>query len=103
MLNESRMTHAVVGGCGRHRPKTKRSGQALIEFAFLLALLVIIIGATLSFGMFFFQANTLQQAVDVAAQEISRMPFSPTAQLGLGNLDAADTTCLLYTSDAADE
>jgi hypothetical protein len=98
MLNESRMTHAVVGGCVRHRPKTKRSGQALIEFAFLLALLVIIIGATLSFGLFFFQANTLQQAVDVAAQEISRMPFSPTAQLGLGNLDAADTTVMYDAS-----
>ena len=98
MLNERRMTHAVVGGCVRHRPKTKRSGQALIEFAFLLALLVIIIGATLSFGLFFFQATTLQQAVDVAAQEISRMPFSPTAQLGLGNLDAADTTVMYDAS-----
>ena len=66
-----------------------RSGQALIEFAFLLPLLIIIIGATLSFGLFFFQANSLQQAVDVTAQEISRMPFSPTAELGLGDLNAA--------------
>ena len=72
----------------------RRSGQALIEFAFLIPLLVIIIGATLSFGLFFFQANSLQQAVDVAAQEISRMPFPPTAELGLGDLNAATTTVM---------
>ena len=76
-----------------NRPE-RRSGQALVEFAFLLPLLVIIIGATLSFGLFFFQANTLQQAVDVAAQEISRMPFPPTAELGLGNLDAPSTAVM---------
>jgi hypothetical protein len=97
MLNQNRMLHATDGGSVRRPGKTKRSGQALIEFAFLLVLLIIIIGATLSFGLFFFQANTLQQAVDVAAQEISRMPFSPTAELGLGDLDAADTT-VMYDS-----
>ncbi|MEM1227814.1 MAG: TadE family protein [Planctomycetota bacterium] len=56
--------------------------------AFLIPLLVIILGATISFGLFFYQANTLQQAVDVTAQEISRMPFNATGQLGLGDLDA---------------
>ena len=76
----------------------QRSGQALIEFAFLLPLLVILIGATLSFGLFFFQANTLQQGVDVAAQEISRMPFAPTAELGLGDLSAANTA-VMYDSN----
>ena len=80
-----------------NRPEP-RSGQALIEFAFLLPLLVIIIGATLSFGLFFFQANTLQQAVDVAAQEISRMPFPPTAELGLGDLNAAETAVMFDTN-----
>jgi hypothetical protein len=61
-------------------------------------LLVILIGATLSFGLFFFQANTLQQGVDVAAQEISRMPFAPTAELGLGDLSAANTA-VMYDSN----
>ena len=78
----------------RSKKPTQRSGQALLEFAFLIPLLVVIIGATLSFGLFFFQANVLQQAVDVTAQEISRMPFSPTAQLGLGDLNAATTTVM---------
>lgn len=66
--------------------------------AFLIPLLVIIIGATISFGLFFYQANVLQQAVDVGAQEISRMPFSPTAELGLGDLNA-DTTTVMYDPD----
>lgn len=82
----------------RHSSRTAspvHRGQALVEMAFLLPLLVIIIGATLSFGLFFFQANVLQQAVDVTAQEISRMPFSPTAELGLGDLDA-DSTTVMY-------
>ena len=60
-----------------------RRGQALLEFAILIPIIIILIGATISFGLFFFQANVLQQAVDVTAQEIARMPFEP---------------CLLYTS-----
>ena len=71
-----------------------RRGQALIEMAFLIPLLIVIIGATISFGLFFFQANVLQQAVDVAAMEIARMPFDPTAELGLGDLDANALTLL---------
>ena len=64
-----------------------RCGQALLEMAFLIPMLVLIIGATISFGLFFFQANVLQQAVDVGAQEISRFPFKPNGVLGLGDLD----------------
>ena len=55
--------------------------------AILIPMLVLIIGATISFGLFFFQANVLQQAVDVGAQEISRFPFKPNGVLGLGDLD----------------
>jgi hypothetical protein len=73
---------------------THRRGQALIEMALLIPLLIVIIGATISFGLFFFQANVLQQAVDVAAMEIARMPFDPTAELGLGDLDANASTLL---------
>ena len=69
------------------RRRNRRQGQALLEFAILIPLIIILIGATLSFGLFFFQANVLQQAVDVAAQEISRMPFEPDQELGLGQLD----------------
>ena len=54
--------------------------------AILIPMLVIILGATISFGLFFYQANVLQQAVDVAAMEIARYPFAPDGELGLGDL-----------------
>ena len=77
-----------------------RSGQALIEMAFLIPLLLVIIGATISFGLFFFQANVLQQAVDIAAQEISRFPFKPECELGLGDLDVDPTDTNILMNDA---
>lgn len=96
--------------CTRNADRTKRlsdwhqaanrNGQALIEMAFLIPLLVIIIGATISFGLFFYQANTLQQAVDVAAMEISRFPFSATAKMGLGDLNADHSETLLMDDTA---
>ncbi len=79
---------------------THRRGQALIEMAFLIPLLVIIIGATISFGLFFFQANVLQQAVDVAAMEIARFPFKPDGELGLGDLDVNATNTSVLMNDA---
>jgi len=72
-----------------------RRGQALLEFAILIPLVIILIGATVSFGLFFYQGNVLQQAVDVAAQEISRMPFEPTQELGLGRLDKCNLSDLV--------
>ena len=82
-------------GVGR-RLSGSRRGQALLEMAFLIPLIVILIGGTISFGLFFFQANVSQQAVDVGAQEISRFPFPPEGTLGLGdlNIDPNDLTVL---------
>ena len=80
----------------RRSPRTIRRGQALLEFALVVPVIIILIGATISFGLFFFQANVLQQAVDVAAQEISRMPYRPNQELGLGQLvdcDNQDFVC----------
>ena len=73
----------------------QRDGQALLEFAIMIPLFLVLIGATVSFGLFFYQGNVLQQAVDVAAQEISRMPFAPGQQLGLGRLDKCNLTDLV--------
>ena len=72
-----------------------RSGQALLEFAILIPIFIILIGATISFGLFFYQGNSLQQAVDVAAQEIARMPYGPTQELGLGRLDKCNLNDLV--------
>ena len=82
------------------RQRLNRRGQALLEFAILIPLVIILIGATVSFGLFFYQGNVLQQAVDVAAQEISRMPFEPTQELGLGRLDKCNLSDLVV--DEAD-
>lgn len=74
----------------------RRTGQAMLELALLIPIIVIIIGGTISLGLFFFQANVLQQAVDVGAQEIARMPFPPDQELGLGRFDlctGADYVC----------
>ncbi|QDV59270.1 TadE/TadG family type IV pilus assembly protein [Rosistilla oblonga] len=65
-----------------------RRGQALLEFAILVPVIILLIGATISFGLFFFRANVLQQAVDVTAQEISRMSLPPDRELGLGRLES---------------
>lgn len=59
-----------------------------MEFAILVPIIILLIGATISFGLFFFRANVLQQAVDVTAQEISRMALPPDRELGLGRLEA---------------
>lgn len=83
-------------GAGTMRTNTKnlppRSGQALLEFVFLTPVIIILVGATITFGLFFFQANVLQQAVDVAAQEISRAAYPPNQVLGLGQIDQCDTS-----------
>lgn len=95
--NTRRPSSIAARGETCNRNGYQRRGQALIEMAFLIPMLVVIIGATISFGLFFFQANVLQQAVDVGAQEISRFPFTATGELGLGNLDVdpSDTRVLM--------
>lgn len=76
-----------------------KNGQALLEFAILIPLFLILIGAVISFGLFFYQGNVLQQAVDVGAQEISRMPFLPDQELGLGNLNKCNLSDLVCDDD----
>ncbi|MGB7342886.1 MAG: TadE/TadG family type IV pilus assembly protein [Pirellulaceae bacterium] len=79
----------------RHVLRKTRRGQALLEFAILIPIIIILLGATISFGLFFFQANALQQAVDVAAQEIARIPFEPEQELGLNDF-SGDASTLLW-------
>ena len=78
---------------------SRRRGQAMLEFALMIPLIILLIGVTVSFGLFFFQSNVLQMAVDVGAQEISRMPFDPTAELGLGRLDKCEDADLVCNED----
>lgn len=65
----------------------RRRGQALFEFAIIALILAVMLGGMLSLGHMFFAAHTIQQAVDVAAQEIARTPFPAASELGLGSFD----------------
>lgn len=77
----------------------RRAGQAMLELALLIPIIIVIIGGTISLGLFFFQANVLQQAVDVGAQEIARMPFPPNQELGLGRFDSCSGTDYVCDTD----
>lgn len=102
---ETRSSLCRRWGARPNQKPRQRQGQALLEMAFLIPLLVIIIGATISFGLFFFQTNVMQQAVDVGAMEIARFPFTPDAQMGLGdlNVDPNDTSLLMNDERFKDE
>jgi len=68
----------------------------LVEFALVALAFYLILAAILTFGVMLFQANMIQQAVDVGAQEIARMPLPINATLGLSlqsptNLDTTVT------------
>ena len=58
-----------------------RRGQALVEFAVVCLVVYMLLAAILTFGQMLYSAQTLQQAADVAARELSRTPLSPTADL----------------------
>ncbi len=61
--------------------KNMRRGQALVEFAMVSLVVYLLLAATLTFGQLFYSGQTIQQAADVAAREISRTPLLATANL----------------------
>lgn len=68
-----------------HR-RARESGAALIEFAIVSLALYLILAAILTFGSAIWIGQNLQQAVDVGAQELARLPFPPNIRLGWGDL-----------------
>lgn len=52
-----------------------RSGQSLVEFAVVALVLYMLLAAILTFGHALYVAQGLQDAVDLAAREISRAPL----------------------------
>ena len=57
-----------------------RRGQALVEFAIVSFVLTFLIGAMLAVGLLLFGANVVQQAADVGAQELARLPLPPATE-----------------------
>ncbi|TVQ63004.1 MAG: pilus assembly protein [Phycisphaerales bacterium] len=56
------------------RPADRRGG-VLIEFALITLIGYIFIAALLTFGQYFYSAQVVQQAADIAARELSRTPL----------------------------
>jgi hypothetical protein len=55
-----------------------RRGSVLVEFALVALVLYLLLAAIITFGFMLYAAQGVQQAVDLAAREISRTPLSPT-------------------------
>lgn len=65
-----------------------RRGAALIEFALVALVTYMLIASILTFGSILWIGNTLQQAVDVGAHEVARVPFPADGVFDLGRVDS---------------
>ena len=52
-----------------------RRGQALIEFAIVSLVLYLLLGAIVTFGVWFYVSGQIQQAAQVGARELSQTPL----------------------------
>jgi TadE-like protein len=59
-------------------PDTRRRGSVLIEFALVALLLTLLLAVIIEFGIAVHRAQLIQQAADVAARELARVPLSAT-------------------------
>ena len=79
--SEPTLFSRVLKSGGKPPHSKGRRGQALVEFAVVSLVVYLLLAAILTFGLMFYEAQTVQQAADVAAREISRTPLSATANL----------------------
>ena len=75
-----------------------------MEFAVVCLAVYLLLAAILTFGLWLYSAEGLQQTVDVAAREISRAPL-PAAQISSGSLSGGTMTLAYaltgdYTQDS---
>jgi hypothetical protein len=61
----------------RHDSAKRRPGQVLVEFALIALVLYLLMGAIIEFGRALHGSQTIQQAADVMARELSRTPLPP--------------------------
>jgi hypothetical protein len=73
--NVLRRATALTLTLSRRERGPSRRGQALVEFAIVSLVVYLLLAAILTFGLWIYSAQGLQQAVDVAAREISRTPL----------------------------
>lgn len=72
-------------------PSKPRRGQALVEFAIVALLMYLFLAAILTFGFLFYSAQTVQQAADLGARELSRAQLPASITFEEAIQDAAVT------------
>lgn len=65
-----------------------RRGQALVEFAVVTFVTTLLLAGMIGFGLMLFSAQVLQQAADVGAQELARIPLPPNLDFDAALADA---------------
>ena len=97
------------------RTNRSASGQALVEFTLVLPLLLVMFFSILEFGLYFYTRVSLRHVVRESARfavtgnvlnDSTGTPMTKAKsieQLILTSAPAIHLTCLLYTSDAADD
>ncbi len=76
-----------------------RHGQALVEFTIVCLAVYLLLAAMLTFGQWIYSAQGLQQAVDVAAREISRTPLPAAVTSSGGTMTLAYALTGDWTAD----
>ena len=68
-----------------------RRGEVLVEFAFIATILYLLLAGIIEFGRAMYAAQVLQQSVDQAARDLSRLPLPATGVLTGGPLAPGGT------------
>jgi len=76
------------GQCGNSR----QYGAAMVEFAVLLPIFVILVFGLIELGRALFQTNTLTKAVNLGARYVARIPDAVTGACGQGSEWGTATT-----------
>jgi hypothetical protein len=79
------------------RPRSRR-GSVLVEFALVSLVLYLLLAAILTFGLMLYSAQGVQQAIDLAAREISRAPL-PANDLTLEEVLQGDANATASLAD----
>lgn len=90
----------MSGPCMSDLPRRRRlrAGQALLELAIVSFALTLLVAIVIAVGMLLFADQELQQAVDVGAQELARLPLPPVLDFPLHGAQAGFTSATQRTS-----
>lgn len=76
-----------------------RQAGVLIEFSLIALILFFLLAGIFEFGRATFSANVLQQAADVIAQELSRIPLPSEIRFNLDDPEVKQSIAGVYSED----